>query len=86
MHLHQRTRAARAHKSANMFSANMVSILPKVLNAFSSANIELETAEAVPVDPSSTLAHEQESEGGMMRLETLTELNFFNSSISSSNV
>ena len=28
MHLHQHTRAARARKSANMVSANMVSVLP----------------------------------------------------------
>merc|ERR1711972_831563 len=32
----------------------------KVLNAFSAAGIELETAEAVPVDPNSSLAHEQQ--------------------------
>mmetsp|Transcript_42450 Transcript_42450/g.66205 ORF Transcript_42450/g.66205 Transcript_42450/m.66205 type:complete len:162 (-) Transcript_42450:41-526(-) len=31
----------------------------KVLNAFSSSGIDLESAEAVPVDPSSSLAHEQ---------------------------
>ena len=29
VHLRQHTRAARARKSANMFSADMVSILPK---------------------------------------------------------
>ena len=29
--LHQHTRAARAHKSANMVSAEMVSILPRTL-------------------------------------------------------
>ena len=28
VHLHQHTRAARAHKSANMVSTNMISILP----------------------------------------------------------
>mmetsp|Transcript_44117 Transcript_44117/g.89033 ORF Transcript_44117/g.89033 Transcript_44117/m.89033 type:complete len:162 (-) Transcript_44117:148-633(-) len=32
----------------------------KVLNAFSSAGIDLESAEAVPVDPSSSLGHEQQ--------------------------
>merc|ERR1711897_87759 len=31
----------------------------KVLNCFSSAGIDLESAEAVPVDPNSSLAHEQ---------------------------
>ena len=31
VHLHQHTRAARARKSANMVSANMVSILPNHL-------------------------------------------------------
>mmetsp|Transcript_101476 Transcript_101476/g.227721 ORF Transcript_101476/g.227721 Transcript_101476/m.227721 type:complete len:162 (-) Transcript_101476:112-597(-) len=31
----------------------------KVLNAFSSAGIDLEAAEAVPVDPNSSLPHEQ---------------------------
>merc|ERR1719163_275139 len=31
----------------------------KVLNAFSSSGIDLEAAEASPVDPSSNLAHEQ---------------------------
>merc|ERR1712183_866725 len=32
----------------------------KVLNCFSSAGIDLESAEAVPVDPNSSLAHEQQ--------------------------
>mmetsp|Transcript_53859 Transcript_53859/g.169435 ORF Transcript_53859/g.169435 Transcript_53859/m.169435 type:complete len:162 (+) Transcript_53859:63-548(+) len=31
----------------------------KVLNAFASAGIDLESAEAVPVDPNSSLSHEQ---------------------------
>mmetsp|Transcript_10910 Transcript_10910/g.14602 ORF Transcript_10910/g.14602 Transcript_10910/m.14602 type:complete len:131 (+) Transcript_10910:1-393(+) len=31
----------------------------KVLNAFSSAGVDLESAEAVPVDPNSSLPHEQ---------------------------
>merc|ERR1712107_805172 len=31
----------------------------KVLNAFSSAGIDLESAEAVPVDPTSSVEHEQ---------------------------
>merc|ERR1719446_1918344 len=31
----------------------------KVLNAFSSSGIDLESAEAVPVDPASSLQHEQ---------------------------
>ena len=31
MHLHQHTRAAHALKSANMVSANMVSILPNLI-------------------------------------------------------
>merc|ERR1711918_242593 len=31
----------------------------KVLNAFSSSGIDLESAEAVPVDPASSLPHEQ---------------------------
>merc|ERR1712004_615292 len=32
----------------------------KVLNCFSSAGIDLESAEAQPVDPNSSLAHEQQ--------------------------
>merc|ERR1711862_214065 len=32
----------------------------KVLNVFTSAGIDLESAEAVPVDPDSALAHEQQ--------------------------
>ena len=46
--LHQHTRAARARKSADMVSANMVFILPKVLNKNKAMQINDKTKQIKP--------------------------------------